>query len=744
MIGPLRIDVQLVEILKGLYNIQVRYPYMDINNKTPSSNFNSKQISMKDDKIIFSCINCKDLILPFQINSKCFNCISKELLNYRKENITKIVIKSKNRNIDINDLSIFYDIQVSIRKVKQLFNEFFKLKKFCNFKNYKCEILSDIKEISTLYKNECYYNPLDYYNFILSLNSKIDKGRMSFFSCKKCYQNYKKITIKLIKILEGYTIIKVFKNFNSKRDLFNNYSNIYDLIFSNYYLIRENFEPSFNQLVEQNNLIECYNFGDFNLFKARVYKVKYEKERYYEIELFFQKSDKKEFYKKLLKKLYKELTLVEIDIVFSLEDLIELYYNESLKLIDHTINLSNKDKKRLSFWLALKKLRIERILPFLIDDNIEEIFLDNSQDTIYINHKIYGRCRSNIKLTNHEIERIKTFVRLYSNKRLDQNNPSAKLTIKNKYFHCRFSIDISPIHYKNFAMDIRKLNKDIYNIQDLLKNGTLNPEIASFIFLCIQKRMNLTVVGKTDSGKTTLINCLDLLVSKDSRKVYVENVIESIDQSLFGNHQLKYKVDSLSENQKNSINKSDQIKRLLHRTPDIIYLGEILTKEEAEAMFHCLAAGLKGFQTIHANNVEALINRFIYHFDIAKNCLNDLDLIIFMRKDEKNKRRIVSISQILFNDSKISIKTIFKYNPLNHTWDKMIPLFKTNIIQEIAKYEDLDADKFNIIFGCYSEFFNKLSLSEKQSNLSLVKLIHKFLYEMIKKELDLEKLITTV
>ena len=68
----------------------------------------------------------------------------------------------------------------------------------------------------------------------------------------------------------------------------------------------------------------------------------------------------------------------------------------------------------------------------MIDDFIEEIFLDSPNDFIYINHQKYGRCRTFIKFSSEEIERIKTFLRLYSGLRLDFLNPSIKHVIKNK------------------------------------------------------------------------------------------------------------------------------------------------------------------------------------------------------------------------------------------------------------------------------------------------------------------------
>ena len=113
----------------------------------------------------------------------------------------------------------------------------------------------------------------------------------------------------------------------------------------------------------------------------------------------------------------------------------------------------------------------------------------------------------------------------------------------------------------------------------------------------------------------------------------------------------------------------------------IIFLGEILTKEEAEAMFHCLAAGLRGFQTIHSNTIDSLINRFLHHFKINLSCLEDLDLIILLKKDFY-QRRVVSISEINTNnlEKSKSYQTIFQYNPELKSWDRIIPLYETKTI----------------------------------------------------------------
>jgi len=353
----------------------------------------------------------------------------------------------------------------------------------------------------------------------------------------------------------------------------------------------------------------------------------------------------------------------------------------------------------------------------LIDDYVEEIFLDSPNENIYLNHQCFGRCRTKISFNLVEIERLKTFLRVYSHRRLDYSSPSNKLVIKNKFFYCRFAIDVSPIVLNEFALDIRKLNKNIMTIQDLLKNNTLNPEMAAFLYFNVLRRVNFTVTGETNTGKTTLINALDLMTPKEFRKIYVEDINESLDQIKYGRHQLRFRVNSVDEADY-KFSKHNQIKTLLHRTPDIIYLGEILTIDEANAMFHCLAAGLKGFQTIHANDIESLINRFLFHFKIDKSCLSDLNIVILM-KTYPDQRKIASISEIADNNANIS--HIFSYNAQLNKHDLNCDLFESKTIVKLRKYENISKDYFIMILNIYRDIFTTFTKIKKITNEDLFK-----------------------
>ena len=706
-----------------------------ITNAKRKVNFQQRtNLEGKSERILnISCKECSEIKKNFFKSKMCTSCFLKSLHDNKNKKFNYISIEKLENFIDTKEIILIFEYFKKLKKLKKHYNRIENLKnKKCKFKDFKCKIFPEYSSFFRI-NEEIYYNPLLFYNFIQVKRKQIKENRKKcniYSVCQNCF-NYIDNTIEyMFNLINHLKIVKEFVEFQTTNNLLLEISNYYELLLSKNYKWTEK-KPRFERKKSNDNeeLIELYKIGEYNLFQVLIYSILDEIEKQYDVNLSLKSETEKVYFKMIVEDILKNLNVAKLETIVPLENLIEIYKQESLKLINSKFNLPDKEKNKMTFYISLKKLNLEKFFPLLIDDFIEEIFLDSPNDFIYINHQKYGRCRTSIKFNSEEIERIKTFLRLYSGLRLDFLNPSIKHVIKNRYFYCRFAIDIGPVNFNDFSLDIRKLNKNIFTIQDLLKNNTLNPLMAAFLYFCILRRINITVTGETDTGKTTLINAFDLLTPKEFRKIYIENIIESLNQSEFDKHQLKYKVDSLDDSMKKKYSKSNQIKTLLHRTPDLIYLGEILTKEEAEAMFHCLAAGLRGFQTIHSNDIASLINRFLYHFKIDISCLNDLNLILLMKKDF-NKRRIVSINEIDLNhlNTKKIYKTIFNYNPEYQKWDKLIYLYKTNTISKIKIYEDLSLEKFNAIIEIYYDIFNCISKIDKINNEELISFFHKVSY----------------
>jgi len=516
-----------------------------------------------------------------------------------------------------------------------------------------------------------------------------------------CYLCLKKINKKLILfqriyrnshfhryILSKYGILKVSMNF---------FLNLFPTLKEN-----RNFNPIFIDINEFDKIGEYRFFNQ--LFDVQIFNKKNDPEKLYLVNYNIPKNilDSSDMLLNFFKNKLNDLNFANFT---NLGNKINYLKDQIHSLVPNYIpDLNLEDSKKVSFILTIKYLNIEKIFSLLTDPFIEEIFQDSIENTIYINHNKYGRCLTHIQLDIDEIESLKTHLILESKQRLDEQHPSLVHFMNNTFFHSRFSIDIAPSHWKNIALDIRKLNKMVYTLGDLIKIGTLSIEMASFLVFCILYRKNITIAGEVNSGKTTFLNALDLYAPKEFRKIYIEETIETLEFPADSAHQLKYVVEPELNKENNS--KEKEIYKLLHRSGDLIILGEILSKLETAALFHCLSTGLRGFQTTHASSIQGLINRWLIHFQIDKTCLNDLDIIVMMRKIGK-RRVIQSINEITYNiqSKKVEISTFFKYNPINEEWDSSILVENSKLLRNINKIINLSQEKYNQIISQLNNMF---------------------------------------
>ena len=393
--------------------------------------------------------------------------------------------------------------------------------------------------------------------------------------------------------------------------------------------------------------------------------------------------------------------------IVKLQSLIQ-YLSKTIKenLANYDLKISEKIREAMIEWITYKIIGLEKVMPFLIDDQVQEIYLDNPETKIYIDHQNYGRCLTNIKIPYSDLENLITRLCLEKDTIINYVNPSLKVELKTDKFHVRAAIDIPPLANDGISMNIRKLRSKIWTLPELIKQDMLSLRAASYILYVLKRRNNITVIGEPGSGKTTLANAIDLLTPPDWRKITVEDVVESIDQTIYNKFQTRYSVSPF-ENKSGSTTKSEEIIKLLHRSPTWVFLGEIQTAEHSQALFESLSAGLKGIQTCHGRTVEMMIIRWINQHGIPLSSILSLDLLIETSSQYKNWKisrnvlRIVEISnkpllskQIHDKLSDIELIDVFKYDLQQKQLVEQIDLFNTPTMEKIKEKETLSKKVF--------------------------------------------------
>jgi pilus assembly protein CpaF len=302
--------------------------------------------------------------------------------------------------------------------------------------------------------------------------------------------------------------------------------------------------------------------------------------------------------------------------------------------------------RELSRLAAFEAVGLPSIFALSTDRNVQEFFLDSPGSSIYLDHAKYGRCDTRVYLTERERRALETHMDTFKGYTLDYANPSLKNEFEVFGTRLRVSLDLEPLAVSGFSLDVRKLTSNVLTLPDLVNMDVLSTEAAAFLLACLEAGVNVTIVGETGTGKTTLLNALDEALDPRLRRVYIEDAVETKDLLDHGYHQMKLRVDPFDRGDEAQRTKSAEIVKILHRSPDIVVLGEIQSEEHSRAFFEALAAGVRGLQTFHSSSPEQAVRRWLEVHGISKANLLDLGVIVQMLRPERlaSRRCVQSIS----------------------------------------------------------------------------------------------------
>jgi type IV secretory pathway ATPase VirB11/archaellum biosynthesis ATPase len=317
--------------------------------------------------------------------------------------------------------------------------------------------------------------------------------------------------------------------------------------------------------------------------------------------------------------------------------------------------------RELAELAAFEAVGLSRIYAIAKDDEVTELFVDSEDTPAYLDHALAGRCESGICLTERERNALETHLDTFSGYTLDFKTPSLKNDVVIAGALLRVSLDLEPVSVNRFALDIRRLNVTTLPLHRLVSLDALTRQAAATLVGWLDVGGNVTIVGETGTGKTTLLNALDELVERRLRRVYIEDAVETRDMLGRGYHQVKVKVDPYDRGEETGRTKESEIVKVLHRSPDMVILSEIQSEEHSRAFFQALASGARGLQTFHASTLEQALRRWVNLHHISEQSLLDLGLLVQMARPDRLKqgRFVQRICQVCQEAGAPRLKELF-------------------------------------------------------------------------------------
>src|SRR5476649_97457 len=155
------------------------------------------------------------------------------------------------------------------------------------------------------------------------------------------------------------------------------------------------------------------------------------------------------------------------------------------------------------------------------------------------------------------------------------------------------------------TLTIRKFQTRFFTAEELVRIGTMTPEVLDAVRTAIEKNENILISGGTSTGKTTFLNALAAFLPANDRIVLIEDTAElQIDRPNLVRFEARREQAGLP-----AVTIRELLRATLRHRPDRIIVGEV-RGGEAYDLLQALNTGHAGtLSTIHANSAPQALAR---------------------------------------------------------------------------------------------------------------------------------------
>ncbi|HLC45732.1 MAG TPA: CpaF family protein [archaeon] len=374
----------------------------------------------------------------------------------------------------------------------------------------------------------------------------------------------------------------------------------------------------------------------------------------------------------------------------------KVYLSKVLDIIDSAaadIQIPKTKREYFAEAVVREMIGFGLLDKLLEDDKLEDIMVIGENRPVYVFHRDHEMMKTNIVFYNEQdiLDIIDKVARAVG-RRIDRADPLLDARLPDG---SRVNATIPPISIGGATLSIRKFRADPFSIIDLLNFGTINSELAAFLWLASDgmgvKPANVLIAGGTGSGKTSMLNVLCSLIPESDRVISIEDTAEL---QLPIQHWIRFEKRLPSLEGTGEISMAALVKNSLRMRPDRIIVGEV-RGEEADTLFVAMNTGHDGSMgTIHANSAaETRVRVITPPMSVPESMLSGLDLIIVMQRihlrEKGTIRRVVEVAEVSgVLEGEAHMEVIYKWNPANDSIERTS--LSSRYLQRVQDYTGMD------------------------------------------------------
>ncbi|NPA22201.1 MAG: type II/IV secretion system ATPase subunit [Candidatus Micrarchaeota archaeon] len=347
-------------------------------------------------------------------------------------------------------------------------------------------------------------------------------------------------------------------------------------------------------------------------------------------------------------------------------------------------NLDEKVVQMLVNYLVINTIGLGELEILSYDDHLEEITINSSAQPIWVYHKRWGWCKTNLKPKDEEtIYNYASLIARRVGKQINVLNPLLDATLPDG---SRVNATLAPISAFGNTLTIRKFSKNPWSVTRLIANNTTSSELMALIWLYVQYELSLIVAGGTGSGKTSFLNAISQFIPPNQRVISIEDTRElTLPKYL---QWVPLMTRQPNPEGKGEVTMLDLLVNSLRMRPDRILVGEIRRKREAEILFEAMRTGHSVYATLHADNAVQTIKRLTTPpIDLPKEMMDAVGGIIVQLRQRRLKiRRSLEFAEVLESGD---VNVLYRWNSKKDEIEQVGQFQKT--IEVISLYSGKDA-----------------------------------------------------
>lgn len=332
------------------------------------------------------------------------------------------------------------------------------------------------------------------------------------------------------------------------------------------------------------------------------------------------------------------------------DQLRELVVGELNRVIEEAkVPLTAADRRRLMREVLDDVLGLGPLQPLIDNPEITEVMV-NGPHSVYVERNGKLELSRIVFDSDDHLRRVIDRIVSKVGRRIDESSPLVDARLEDG---SRVNAIIPPLAVSGATLTIRKFSHEALTVPDLIRLGTMSPEMAELLEACVKARLNILVSGGTGTGKTTLLNVLSSFLPADERIITIEDAVELQMQQ---EHVVRLEARPANIEGKGEVTIRDLVRNALRMRPDRIVVGEVRGAEALD-MLQAMNTGHDGsLSTVHANNPRDTLARLetlilMAGLDLPLRAVREqvasaIDLIVHLSRLRDGTRRITHVTEV--------------------------------------------------------------------------------------------------